>query len=390
MRLTVILYLFAFLVLPCSGAPEHEELTAPLVVEFSYIVDALANISGGKTRGSDLLGSLLVDFKLDGEAALGWKGASFEASVLGVHGGPFTDLIGDFQTVSNIEAPQTINLFRAYYQQAFWNEKFTVLLGLYNVDSEFDIRDTAELFVHSSPGTGGDLGQTGRNGPGIFPVGALGGRLRYEDRGWYAQTAVVEGVPGDPDDPFGITLELSDGEGLFVIGEVGRVWTDDVGQLGKVGFGAWGFTDPYETHLSPDIQVANQGAYLSLEKALYRETGDPRQGLTGYLRTGVAEGSVNPIQTFLGGGLVYTGVFEGRPADQFGLSVNSGFAGTEFIESGPNESHETAIELTYSFVLNENISIQPDLMYVINPGFDPELQNSLILGLRATAAFSTF
>ena len=86
--------------------------------------------------------------------------------------------------------------------------------------------------------------------------------------------------------------------------------------------------------------------------------------------------------------MVYTGVFPGRDSDKFGIAVNSGFTGRDFQESGPYESQETALEMTYSFAINDNVSIQPDLQYVINPGFDPALENSLIVGLRATWAFS--
>jgi porin len=241
-------------------------------MEFSYIIDALSNVSGGQKTGSDILGSLLLDFVLDGEESLGWKGATFEASVLAIHGGPFSDFVGDFQTVSNIEAPETVRLFRAYLQQRFLDERLSLILGLYNVDSEFDTRETADLFVHSSPGTGGDIGQLGTNGPGIFPVGALGSRIRYEENGWYGQFALTEGEPGDPDDPFGTTLRLDETEGAFLIGEVGKTWSDDHGTLGKVALGAWGFTAGFPTHLDPAASVSNRGAYLSLEKTLHRET----------------------------------------------------------------------------------------------------------------------
>ncbi len=389
MRISGILILWLFLVLPGFTEPKADEPESPLIVELSYIVDALTNVSGGQSRGSELLGSLLVDFKLDGEAAVGWEGASFEASVLGIHGGPFTDRVGDFQTISNIEAPQTVSLFRAYYEQRLWEDRLSLVLGLFNVDHEFDTREAAELFVHSSPGTGGDIGQLGQNGPGIFPVGALGARLRFEDEGWYGQAAVVEGVPGDPVDPFGTTLRIDRDEGLFVIGEVGHVWSDEIGQLGKVGVGAWGFTAPFETHLDPAAEASNRGAYLTLEKTLYREDESPEQGLAAFLRTGLADGRVNPIATFVGAGLVYTGPFEGRDQDQVGLAISSGFANSDFIQAGPNDSHETNLELTYSFAINENLSIQPDLQYVINPGFDPSLKNSFIVGLRAVASFST-
>lgn len=372
-----------------AAVEEPERRGEPLNFELSFISDLLANVSGGVAQGTELMGSLLLDFGFDAEAAAGWNGASFHASLLGIYGGPLSPLVGDFQTVSNIEAPPTVRLFSAYYQQSFWQDKLSVLVGLYNVDSEFDIRDSAELFVHSSPGTGGEIGQLGQNGPGIFPVGALGGRLRYENAGWYAQTAVIEGAPGDPDDPFGNTFTLDAQEGLFVIGEVGHVFSDEVGQLGKVGLGAWGFTTGFETHLDPEARAGNRGAYLSLEKTLYREEVEPEQGLSVYLRTGVADGRVNPIETFVGAGLVYTGLFSGRGQDQVGLGLNTGFASVDFLRSGDFDRHETALELTYSFAVNDHLSIQPELQYILNPGFESGLENAWVVGLRAVSTFST-
>lgn len=284
---------------------------------------------------------------------------------------------------SHIEAPATVSLFEASAQQKLLDDRLSLLVGLYAVDSEFDTRDCSALFVHSSPGTGGDLGQIGVNGPGIFPVGALGVRLRYEDAGWYGQVAVVEGTPGDPDHPYGTRLALENGEGFLAIGEAGHVWSDEHGPLGKVALGAWGFSRGYETFLDPEAQATNRGGYLSLEKTFYREPEDPDQGLAGYLRVGIADGRINPIENFAGAALVYTGPFGGRDKDQLGVAINSGFTGRDYRLSGDFEGHETALELTYSFVVNEHFSLQPDLQYILNPGFDPGLKDSLVLGLRA-------
>ena len=49
----------------------------------------------------------------------------------------------------------------------------------------------------------------------------------------------------------------------------------------------------------------------------------------------------------------------------------------------------TALELTYALAVNENVAIQPSVQYIINPGFDPALQNSLVLGLLGTFKFAT-
>ena len=354
----------------------------PFVIEASQVLDVLSNVRGGVERGTDTLGSLNVVLDWNAGSSIGWHGTSFHAHAIGNFGGPFTDKVGDYQTVDSIEAPNTVNFYQAYLQQRFADDRLSVILGLYAVDSEFDVRETAGLFVHSSPGTGGDIGQLGINGPGIFPVGALGARLKFETNGWYGQAAMVEGVPGDPNHPFGNTFHLERGEGLFVIGEAGRVWTDEAGQLGKVALGGWGFTRGYETILDPSFTTFNRGGYLSLEKTLSRES-DPTQGLGGYLRVGFAEGRVNPLGTFLGGGLVYTGAIPGRDSDQLGLSFNSGFASSEFLRSGSFDRHETNIELTYAAALNKYITLQPDLQYIINPGFDPALKNSVVVGLRA-------
>jgi porin len=354
-----------------------------LKVEAVYIVDLLSNVRGGVERGTKTLGNLNLVADWDP-----WEHGNFHFFLQGNHGGSFTDLVGDFQVVSHIEAQSTVNLFEAHYQHRFFEDKLSVLAGLYAVDSEFDTRSSSALFVHSSPGTGGDLGQVGVNGPGIFPIGALGVRLKYEDAGWYGQCAVTEGIPGNPHDPFGTHLSFDKGEGVFVIGEAGHIWSDEQGELGKVGLGAWGFSRGYETFLDPQARTTNRGAYLTLEKAFHREQEEANQGLAGYLRVGVADGRINPIENFVGVGLVYTGPFEGRDQDRLGFALNTGFVGDDYLESGDFDTHETALELTYQFKLNDNFYLQPDLQYIINPGFDPALKDSFVVGLRAVLVLS--
>ncbi len=69
-------------------------------------------------------------------------------ALLAIHGGPFTDRVGDFQTVSNIEAVATARLFEFGYEQA-WSEQWDLVIGLLALDSDFDLRSSAGLFVHS-------------------------------------------------------------------------------------------------------------------------------------------------------------------------------------------------------------------------------------------------
>lgn len=358
--------------------------TTALKLYALYILDALHNLSGGVKRGGKTMGNLSLSANLDTEKAGLWPGGSIHLHLQANHGGSFSDFVGDLQTVSHIEAPASVGLFEAYYQQRFAEDRLSLLAGLYAVDSEFDTRHSSSLFVHSSPGTGGDLGQLGQNGIGIFPVGALGLRLRYENAGWYVQTAFLEGIPGDPDEPHKNTMRWDADEGFFSISEVGHVWKDEHGELGKIALGGWGYSERYSTHSNPEPTASNRGGYLSLEKTFIRES-DPSQGLAGFLRLGVADGRVNPIENFVGVGIVYTGPFEGRDKDRIGFAYNGGFAGTDYLRSEPRDSNETNLELTYSFHISDNFSLQPDVQYVINPGFDPSLDDSFIFGLRAVS-----
>ena len=48
----------------------------------------------------------------------------------------------------------------------------------------------------------------------------------------------------------------------------------------------------------------------------------------------------------------------------------------------PMHSRETTIELTYRAPLTDWLTIQPDLQYVMHPGFDRSLDDALVIGLR--------
>ena len=43
---------------------------------------------------------------------------------------------------------------------------------------------------------------------------------------------------------------------------------------------------------------------------------------------------------------------------------------------------ETAIELTYQRPLGAGFSVQPDVQYVLNPGFERDLDNAWVLTVR--------
>jgi len=58
------------------------------------------------------------------------------------HGHDASDDAGDAQGVDNIAAPQTIKLYEAWWQRAFLSDHISLLLGIYDLNSEFDAIET--------------------------------------------------------------------------------------------------------------------------------------------------------------------------------------------------------------------------------------------------------
>ena len=101
---------------------------------------------------------------------------------------------------------------------------------------------------------------------------------------------------------------------------------------------------------------------------------------------------VNPVGFYAGAGAVYTGLLRSRPDDQLGLGVAAAFAGHEFQDASKEagidaDGAEVAIELTYRAQLTPWLAVQPDLQYIVNPSFDPSVDDALALGARFEVSF---
>lgn len=365
----------------------HATEGSAVSLEAAYISDVLSNVSGGLSRGVRYLDNLDLTFEADLGRAAGVPDTTLFLYGLYNNGTGFSDgLVGDAQTVSNIEAPvAAFRLYEAWLEHRLFAGAVSLKAGLYDVNSEFDVLESAGLFLNSAHGIGTDIGQTGENGPSIFPVTSLGLRaaLRLDER-WTARFAVLDGVPGDPDRPRRTTVRLGGGDGAFVIGELAYE-TDDIRLLA----GHWRYTARFEDFTGPRAR-GNDGVYLRGEARLTGEAGGGAQGLSAFARLGVAAGRFNMFDRFAAFGLVYAGLFPGRDGDTAGLAVAVAGTSDEFRETSSGAGAEVAVELTYRLALTDWLTLQPDIQYIVNPGTDPTLTNALTLGLRAELTASLF
>jgi porin len=256
--------------------------------------------------------------------------------------------------------------------------------GLYDLNSEFDSIETAALFAHSSFGIGPDFSQAGETGPSIFPVTGLAFRGRKDFNDNYVQFAVLDGVPGNPNDEHETNFRISRHEGALLVAEVGRVGETSGRRDYKVAAGAWHFTDRYE-NIDGDLERGNQGFYILAERELVR--GD-QFAVAGFARMGIADSSINAFGSYFGGGLVMSGFLDSRPNDRMGIAFAHARFGDEWQDATGAESAETAIEWSYEMPVAEWLTLQPNLQYISNPSGDPTLDDAVVAGLRFAISYA--
>lgn len=339
------------------GSGEALAASSEVEVEVLYTADVLENLDGGLRTGGAYLDNLDVLLTVDG-ARFGAPALSFHAHGMYNNAARFSERYsGDAFTVSNIDAPRAIRLYEAWVEWSFDRGASSSLrVGLYDLNSEFDYSEPRQLFLNSSFGVGHELAQSGTQGPSIFPVTSLGIRYAFTPaENWQLLSAVLDGVPGDPDDLTATTIQLRSDEGALLVAEIQRL---EVGPLEKLALGVWHYTRRKES-TDGSSTARDQGVYLSSDWNL-------RGALDGFFRIGRAARRVNDY------------VFSVSTGVNYDESLGLGMTWARTIES----EDEAVVELTYRHEVFEWLTLQPNLQYAIQPAARTDLDNAWVLGLR--------
>lgn len=352
----------------------------PYAFEFAYTLDVMSVRQGGLRQGTALLDNLDLKLTVDTDKVWGLKKGTAFLYVLGNAGEDVNArYIGSSQGVDNIEAENTIKVFEAWYEHAY--SQSTLRVGLYNLNSEFDSITTAGLCINPSHGIGPDYSQSGQNGPSIFPTASFAIRFASKSADHtYWQAVILDGVPGDPNNPNGTHLQFNRGDGALLALQGGSR-SEEGSPLRHWAVGAWYYTEASTQNAAGNtIQPkSNKGVYALVDHGI-------NEGLAVYGRIGFADASINQFASYLGAGIVWTGI-AGRAEDQIGFAVSVANNSADYISATGNEDREIIFELTYRNQINTWFAVQPDLQYIVNPGTDPALQDALLVGARFKATF---
>jgi len=342
---------------------------SPFSFEASYIGDVVSNFSGGIKTGTTYLGLANVKAGFKTETANWWKGGGVFVNIGNTHGGePSATLVGDFQGVSNIEAGNQTFLYELWYKQTL--EKFSLTVGLQDLNANFAYSDNGALFTNSSFGIQSSISD---NTPTpVFPLTALGANLKFDISNDYALLlAVFDGTPDDfENNPYNIHWKLNKAQGYLAVTEFEIKKSLLKGRTGTYKIGLY-----FHEHNDSIVEQENGGFYCVFDQQLTDK-------ISVFSQIGFSPKSKNNHNHFYSIGLNYKGLFNERPTDLLGVAV--AYAGIDRSAVGS----ETAIELTYRFQLNDYIYLRPDIQYIINPaGTENILDNALVGFLRFGVQF---
>lgn len=395
-----------------------------------YTGEVLSNVSGGIRRGTVYEGKLEINTTVDLGKVADLPGLTFYTNGFQIHptGGISRRYVGNFQTISAIEALPATRLSELWLEQRLFDGKLGIRVGQLAADSEFFIAGYSLPFINSDwPAI---TKQNLPSGGPAYPLSTPGIRVRFDPNDRVSVLgAIFNGDPGgrgtaEPEirnrtgtrfplgDPALLMQEVQyryhqepDSASLAGIARVGA-WQ----HLGKFNSQRVGTDDPSRN--APDMQAAprllkgNFGLYAVLDQQIYRlPGGDPNSGITAFGRISASPSDRNLVRFYLDGGFVFTGMVPGRPFDAFGATFlyseiskdARALDKTTIILSGvdqPRRAREVTAELTYVAQVRPGWTVQPDLQYIFHPGGSrapkdapagsPAIRNATVLGLRTT------
>lgn len=374
-----------------DSSPRHDEPeqnpSKPISFDFLYLGDGVYGFNGPFNDQTTLIDNLLLNLTLDNEKLLNIKGNSMFFTYIGIWGGSPNQIVGSAQGFDNIENNfKTARLYQAWTNQKLFGDRLELLVGLYDYNSEFDVTDSALVFILPALGLGTEVAQTGLNGPSTYPTTSFAARVKVSPSdNWYMMLAGFDGVPGNVNNQYGTHVDLVKRNGIFWALEDGVNFGPENKKY-KFAVGAWYYTSVLPPLFAPDGQkVHNQGVYGTVDIPIYRVSSDSKRGVNFFLRPGLANDWVNQFSPAIAGGLHWQGPFAKRLDDEAGIAFAYAKSTNGYmLANAPTElMAENQIEATYALKINDYLVMQPTLQWILpkNRSSIEPAESSSVLGL---------
>jgi porin len=370
--------------------------TNAYLLNLLFTGEAWDNTQGGLRTGAAFMWNMDGQLQVDTGKAFGWTGGTFEAEVFGANATSFgNSYIGAVDQQSPIDTAANMAMFHVY--QLFYDQNFgatDVRFGIYDLETEFANSKPMALFLSKNLtwatafDQSGTMPLNGTIGPGNYPYTPLALRVRESfNKDFSVQVAIANGAADNPNNLANTAVMFSPAYGAMFVGE--GDYTPD--KHTKLFVGAWDLTallpefGQYNADGSQKMIWNQAGAYVGGAARIYSQ--DPKRGLDAFATYGASTPQSTNVVQSLNAGLVYTGLLDIRPGDKAGISFNINDAASGWRQYMANQgmqsvASEESFEITYRAKINEYLTIQPDIQYIVNPGYNTNLKNPLALGFH--------
>jgi porin len=379
--------------------------------QLSYVGEVAGNASGGIRRDAAYADQWAIGATLDLGRLGALPGGTVQITVTDRNGRNLSEDagLGTLQEVQEIYGRgQTARLTRFWYNQTFADGVAEWKIGRMPFSEDFSAFscDFQNLTFCGTP--------AGNVAPGYmfnWPISQWASRWKINIAGFgYLQSAVFDQNPKY----LGLQQALlpaffAGSTGVLIPAEL--AWLPSFGGLqGSYKIGGW-----YDTSSAVDavsdvngLPAAVTGSPLAHHRGRYGAYVNFLQRIT---RSSAAQGALSVffnatlidrrtsfIDAQVAGGLVYTGPFRSRSADDVGLAVgtthvNSRIAWSEMLQNLaglsplPVQTGEYVAEAYYTYRPRNGLEVRPNVQYVVHPGGTSLNKNALVIGLKTVANF---
>jgi porin len=343
--------------------------------------DAYVNTTGGAQRGGGTIGNALLSLTLSTKEFGWWDDGKFVVEGLGIYGRMPSKVIGDYQFTSSIDAPDTIELYQAFYEHSLWDGRISLRTGIHDYSLQFAVVEYGWDFIHSAFWTPSTMTQFWWS---FYPSTGLGSRADVKlSESAYLMAGVYDGNPTNQANYREVDWGLSKRDGAHTLVEIGITETEEGKRPYKLALGGWYNSGEFNA-ADGGVMRANSGTWLVGQALLVAEDESFDRGLGGFFQVGEADNTRNFNSWYFGAGLRYKGPCDARPDDIIGLAWGRAEIGSTYLETNPGtDSFEGTTELTYRAVVRPWLTLQPSVQLITNPGVNPEYGDAVALYLRS-------
>lgn len=370
---------------------------------FQYYGMLASNPSGGASQGTNLTQEMIFGLTANLEQLLGWKYTSFTISGAYNTGTDLSNKIGNLFTIADSAVADGAFFYEMYltYTREVMEGTLEITIGRSGMA---DIFNTIPVFTSMLSGGLDNVPMSAfLNSPFTSsPIATWAATIQYTlPNEEITFAGGLYQIPANMNSAnyHGVDWSINSTNGYMMIGQV--QWSPEffrqvkdgkevagTGLQGVYQAGMYYFNGYQDLSYYSDTDRTNgYGFYAQAQQTVWVNEDNLGQNVlvwAGIQYSPIQSISTMPIMGYAGFQL--NGFVPYRPADSFLVSWLIGSVNSDYSQSY-DATYETVVEISYIFQLNNYISIQPDIQYIMRPSGDANADDALVLAGQISVSF---